>query len=130
MSNLFSPSYCFFGKSGVYLGMLKMKLNKEEQEFIAENITKFDVVTGITVNEIEVRVHGEHFGGVGSSAMYRTNDIRAIYAHTHAKCVAAEKAVNEIRNRDTLESDSAGEHSKNEGSKGTRVLTYEESMER
>ena len=95
--------------------MLKMKLNKEEQEFIAKNITKFDVVTGITVNEIEVRVHGEHFGGVGSSAMYRTNDIKAIYAHTHAQCIEAEKAVNEIRNR---------------GSKGTRVLTYEESMER
>ena len=95
--------------------MLKMKLNKEEQEFIKENITKFDVVTGITVNEIEVRIHGEHFGGVGSTAIYRTNDIKAIYAHTHAKCVEAEKAVNEIRNR---------------GSKGTRVLTYEESMER
>ena len=92
-----------------------MKLNKEEQQFIAESITKFDVVTGITVNEIEVRIHGEHFGGVGSTAMYRTNDIKAIYAHTHAKCVEAEKAVNEIRNR---------------GSKGTRVLTYEESMER
>ena len=107
-----------------------MRLDKKEQEFVAEAILKFDVVTGITVNEIEVRVHGEHFGGVGSSAMYRTNDIRAIYAYTHAKCVAAEKAVNEIRNRTTLESDSAGEHSKNEGSKGTRVLTHEESMER
>ena len=99
----------------LYLGMLKMKLNKEEQEFIAKNITKFDVVTGITVNEIEVRVHGEHFGGVGSSAMYRTNDIKAIYAHTHAQCVEAEKAVNEIRNR---------------GSKGTKVLTHAERMER
>jgi len=93
--------------------MLKMKLNKEEQEFIQESITKFDVVTGITVNEIEVRIHGEHFGGVGSTAMYRTNDIKAIYAHTHAKCVEAQKRVAELR-----------------GSKGTRVLTYEESMER
>ena len=95
--------------------MLKMRLNKKEQEFIAENITKFDVVTGITVNEIEVRVHGEHFGGVGSAAIYRTNDIKAIYAHTHAKCVEAEKAVNEIRNR---------------GSRGTKVLTHAERMER
>ena len=100
---------------------MEMKLNKEEQEFIAENITKFDVVTGITVNEIEVRVHGATLNAEGeetsvqSSAMYRTNDIKAIYAHTHAKCVEAEKAVNEIRNR---------------GSKGTRVLTREESMER
>ena len=97
----------------LHYSMLKMKLNKKEQEFIAEAILKFDVVTGITVNEIEVRVHGEHFGGVGSSAMYRTKDIKAIYAHTHAKCVEAEKAVREIR-----------------GSKGTQVLTYEESMER
>ena len=80
----------------VYYTMLKMKLNKEEQEFIKENITKFDVVTGITVNEIEVRIHGEHFGGVGSAAMYRTNAIKAIYAHTHAKCVEAEKDLKRI----------------------------------
>ena len=73
-----------------------MRLDKKEQEFIAEAITKFDVVTGITVIEIEVRVHGEHFGGVGSSAMYRTNDIKAIYAHTHAKCVEADKRVQEF----------------------------------
>jgi len=76
--------------------MLKMKLNKEEQEFIQENITKFDVVTGITVDDIEVRIHGEHFGGVGSTAMYRTNDIKAIYSHAHAKCVEADKAVREF----------------------------------
>ena len=94
---------------------MKMKLNKEEQEFIAENITRFDVVTEIEVNDIEVRIYGEHHGGVGSTAIYRTNDIKAIYSHCHAQCVEAEKAVNEIRNR---------------GSKGTKVLTYEESMER
>ena len=94
---------------------MKMKLNKEEQEFIAENITKFDVVTEIEVDDIEVRIYGEHHGGVGSTAIYRTNDIKAIYSHCHAQCVEAEKAVNEIRNR---------------GSKGTKVLTYEESMER
>jgi len=76
--------------------MLKMKLNKEEQEFIAENITKFDVVTGITVDEIEVRIHGKHFGGIGSTAMYRTNDIKAIYAHTHAKCVEAKKNLEKV----------------------------------
>ena len=94
---------------------MKMKLNKEEQEFIAENITRFDVVTEIEVNDIEVRIYGKHHGGVGSAAIYRTNDIKAIYSHCHAECVEAEKAVNEIRNR---------------GSKGTKVLTYEESMER
>ena len=76
-----------------------MKLNKEEQEFIAENITKFDVVTGITVDEVEVRIHGASLNAEGketsvqSTAVYRTNDIRAIYAHTHAKCVEAEKVV-------------------------------------
>jgi len=85
----------------LYYSMLKMKLNKEEQEFIAENITKFDVVTGITVNDIEIRIHGEHFGGIGSAAIYRTNDIKAIYAHTHAKCVEAEKNVEKIRGRTT-----------------------------
>ena len=79
--------------------MLEMRLNKEEQEFIAENITKFDVVTGITVDEVEVRIHGASLNAEGketsvqSTAVYRTNDIRAIYAHTHAKCVEAEKAV-------------------------------------
>ena len=81
-----------------------MKLNKEEQEFIAENITKFDVVTGITVDEIEVRVHGASLNAEGketssqSSALYRTKDIKAIYSHVHAKCVKAEKAVAALRN--------------------------------
>ena len=65
--------------------MLKMKLNKEEQEFIAENITNFDVVTGIEVNDVEVSIHGEHFGGVGSTAIYRTNDMKVIWNHTTDK---------------------------------------------
>ena len=77
--------------------MKNIELNKEEQEFIAENITRFDVVTGIEVNDIEVRIHGEYHGGVGSSAIYRTNDIKAIYAHTHAQCVEAKKAVDALR---------------------------------
>ena len=68
-----------------------MKLNKEEQEFIAENITRFDVVTKIEVNDIEVRIHGEHFGGVGSAALYRTNDIKAIWNHTTNKIKKIEK---------------------------------------
>jgi hypothetical protein len=85
--------------------MLKMKLNKEEQEFIKENITKFDVVTGITVNDIEIRIHGASLNAKGeqtssqSTAVYRTNDIKAIYAHTHAQCVEAEKAVEKFRAR-------------------------------
>ena len=84
--------------------MINMKLTKEEQQFIAENVTKFDVVTGITVNEIEIRIHGATLNAEGkktsvqSTAVYRTNDIKAIYAHTHAKCVEAEKAVAALRN--------------------------------
>ena len=80
-----------------------MKLNKEEQEFIAENITKFDVVTGITVDEIEVRIHGATLNAEGketsvqSAAIYRTNDIKAIYADTLNKCVGAEKIVAQVK---------------------------------
>ena len=83
--------------------MLKMKLTKSEQEFIAKNITKFDVVTGITVNQIEVRIHGATLNAEGketsvqSTALYRTNDIKAIYAHTLNECVEAKKAVDAIR---------------------------------
>ena len=80
---------------------MKMKLNKEEQEFIAKNITNFDVVTEIEVNDIEVRIHGELFSGVGSAAIYRTNDIKAIYSHAHAKCVKGEKKLREIRKLET-----------------------------
>jgi len=93
---------------------MKMKLNKEEQEFIAENITRFDVVTEIEVNDIEVRIHGKHFGGVGSAAIYRTNDIKAIWNHTTDKIKKIEKNLQELGN----------------GSKGTKVLTHAERMER
>ena len=54
-------------------------------------------MTEIEINDIEVRIHGEHFGGVGSAAIYRTNDIKAIYAHTLNECVEAKKAVDAIR---------------------------------
>ena len=62
-----------------------MNLNKEEQQFIADNITRYDVVTGITVDDIEVRIHGKAHGGTGSTAMYRTANIADIYAHAVAK---------------------------------------------
>ena len=96
MSNLFSSSPCFFGKSGVYWGMLKMRLDKKEQEFVAEAILKFDVVTGITVDEIEVRIHGEHFGGIGSTAMYRTKDMAKVWKHTTDKIKKIEKNLQEL----------------------------------
>ena len=79
-----------------YTVRMKMKLNKEEQEFIAENITKFDVVTEIEVNDIEVRIYGEHFGGVGSAAIYRTNDIKAIWVHTTDKIKKIEKNLKKV----------------------------------
>ena len=75
--------------------MKNIRLTKEEQEFIAENITRFDVVTQIEVNDIEVRIHGEHFGGVGSAAIYRTNDIKAIWNHTTDKIKKLEKSLME-----------------------------------
>ena len=58
-----------------------MNLNKEEQQFIADNITRYDVVTGITVDDIEVRIHGKAHGGHGKhSAIYRTANGRHIRA--------------------------------------------------
>ena len=105
--------------------MKNIKLNKEEQEFIAENITRFDVVTGIEVNDIEVRIHGKHFGGVGSAAIYRTNDIKAIWNHTADKIKKIEK---DIKEKD-LE-DQAFQETVRYICRGRRMLTREESMER
>ena len=76
--------------------MKNIKLNKEEQEFIAENITKFDVVTEIEINDIEVRIHGKHFGGVGSAAIYRTNDMKTIWNHTTNKIKKIEKNLEKL----------------------------------
>jgi len=75
---------------------MKMKLNKEEQEFIAENITRFVVVTEIEINDIEVRIHGEHFGGVGSAAIYRTNDMAKVWKHTTDKIKKIEKNLEKL----------------------------------
>ena len=76
--------------------MKNIKLNKEEQEFIAENITKFDVVTEIEINDIEVRIHGKHFGGVGSAAIYRTRDMSKIWNHTTNKIKKIEKNLEKL----------------------------------
>ena len=84
---------------------LKMKLTKSEQEFIAENITKFDVVTGITVDEFEVRVHGATLNAEGketsvqSAAVYRTNDIKAIYMNAADKAKMIEENIAALRKR-------------------------------
>ena len=62
-----------------------MNLNKEEQNWVADNITRYDVVTDITVNDMEVRIHGQAYGGRASTAIYRTNKVADIYAHVEAK---------------------------------------------
>ena len=66
-----------------------MNINKEEQQFIAENITRYDVVTDITVDDIEIRIHGKAHGGTGSTALYRIADVADIYAHVEEKCKEA-----------------------------------------
>ena len=69
-----------------------MNINKEEQQFIAENITRYDVVTDITVDDIEIRIHGKAHGGTGSTALYRIADVADIYAHVEEKCKEANVA--------------------------------------
>ena len=94
--------------------MLKIenKLNQEEIKSLIDLLADFTAVEEIIIDDVEIRVRGQKgdSGGLHGSAVYRTNDSRTIYAHAHNKCVEAEKAVF--------------------GSKGTKVLTYAESMER
>ena len=70
-----------------------MKLNKEEQQFIAENITRYDVVTNLTVDNIEIRIHGKAHGGSGSTALYRTANVADIYAHGEEKRKESQGAI-------------------------------------
>ena len=87
--------------------MKNMKLTKSEQEFIAENITKFDMVTGITVDEIEVRIHGAYLNkdgkqtAIGSAAVYRTKDLSRIWDNTtkNIKEIEANIAAYEARKK-------------------------------
>ena len=84
-----------------------MKLTKNEQKFIAENIQKFDVVTGITVDEIEVRIHGATLNAEGketsvqSTAVYRTKDLSKIWDNTtkNIKEIEANIAAYEARKK-------------------------------
>jgi len=75
-----------------------MKINKEEQQFIAENITRYDVVTDITVDDIEIRIHGKAHGGTGSTALYRITDVADIYAHVEEKCKESKGAMSRWEN--------------------------------
>ena len=83
----------------------KMRLTKSEQKFIAENIQKFDVVTGITVDEIEVRIHGAALNAEGketsvqSAAVYRTRDLSKIWANTTKNIKEIEANIKALRKR-------------------------------
>ena len=76
-----------------------MNLTKEEQQFIAENITRYDVVTDITVDDIEIRIHGKAHGGTGSTALYRTANVADIYAHGEEKYKEACGAIADCASR-------------------------------
>lgn len=82
-----------------------MRLTKSEQKFIAENIQKFDVVTGITVDEIEVRIHGATLNAEGketavqSAATYRTRDLSKIWDNTTKNIKEIEANIKALRKR-------------------------------
>ena len=76
-----------------------MNLTKEEQQFIAENITRYDVVTNLTVDNIEIRIHGKAHGGSGSTALYRTANVADIYAHGEEKRKEAKGAIADCASR-------------------------------
>jgi hypothetical protein len=74
---------------------MKMKLTKKEITSLAEMLVEFTEVEEIIIDDVEIRVRGKkgNSNGLHGSAVYRTNDIRTIYAHAHNKCVEAEKRV-------------------------------------
>ena len=79
-----------------------MKLNRKEIEFVSEAMLKFDAIDGITVNDIEVRVQGRHLNkegkecAVGSSALYRTTDVRAMYGYHLNGAKEAQKELQKV----------------------------------
>ena len=82
--------------------MLKMKLDREEIEFVSDAMLKYDVIDGITVNDIEVRVHGAYLNdegkrsAVGSSATYRTKDARTMYGYHLDQAKEAQKELQKV----------------------------------
>ena len=51
------------------------------------------MVTDITVDDIEIRIHGKAHGGTGSTALYRIANVADIYAHVEEKCKEAKGAI-------------------------------------
>ena len=86
----------------VYYGMLKMELDREEIEFVSEQMLKYDAIEGFTVNDIEVRVHGTYLNdegkrsAVGSSATYRTSNDKEIYSYHHQKAREAMDSLKKV----------------------------------
>ena len=80
--------------------MLKIKnnLNKKEIKSLAGMLLEFTAVEEIIIDDVEIRVSGRKgdSNGLHGSAVYRTNDIKTIYSHAHAKCVAAEKNLKKV----------------------------------
>ena len=82
--------------------MLKMKLDREEIEFVSDAMLKYDVIDGITVNDIEVRIYGSYLNdegertASGSSATYRTTDARAMYGYHLDKARKAQKELQKV----------------------------------
>ena len=79
-----------------------MKLDREEIEFVSEQMLKYDAIDGITVNDIEVRIHGSYLNdegertASGSSATYRTTDARAMYAYHHQEAREAMDSLKKV----------------------------------
>ena len=73
-----------------------INLNKKEIEFVAENIIRFDEVTEIRINDVEVRILGRASGGTFTAALYRTNDMCEIYKYHLAEREEARKRIEEI----------------------------------
>ena len=80
--------------------MLKMKnkLDQEEVKSLIDLLADFTAVEEIIIDDVEIRVRGQKgdSGGLHGSAVYRTNDIRAIYSHCHAKCAEADKDLQKV----------------------------------
>ena len=58
------------------------KLNREEIEELAEMLLEFTEVEEVIIDDIEIRVRGSkaNLKGYHGAAIYRTNDIKAIYS--------------------------------------------------
>jgi len=59
-------------------------LKKKEIQFIANEIVKFETVSEIIINEMEIKIVGRVCGGSYSAGLYRKN-LSEISAHSQAE---------------------------------------------